>query len=277
MAGTRKTQIGKTLEADADKYPGKSHQRCGTYPRFTLSSHTPSHTRSTSMAELLRLVVHNYRCLRDVDFVATNINVVFGPNGVGKTTFPGRPLVRPGLRPSWHGRGRLLAPPRDWRPWPTTPSPATSGSILASRRARPPTGSRSATPRAGSSRSSGNASSRSGVGIELVNRVVGSDQAAFYHEQLSRRSPLKLRDPEKLAFSNFLLFCEPEEEAIELDLLLEVAASIQQQGRKPLPVAPLWFRIQCPHLPVGSLAEPLVRSEEPERSSCDRQSLRDDH
>ena len=39
------------------------------------------------MAELLRLVVHNYRCLRDVDFAASNINVVFGANGVGKSTF----------------------------------------------------------------------------------------------------------------------------------------------------------------------------------------------
>src|SRR5580692_1269125 len=39
------------------------------------------------MAELKRLVVHNYRCLRDVHVAASNINVLFGPNGVGKTTF----------------------------------------------------------------------------------------------------------------------------------------------------------------------------------------------
>ncbi len=57
--------------------------------------------------------------------------------------------------------------------------------------------------------------------IVLVNRAVGSDQAAFYHEQFQQAMTLKLRDPEKLAFSNFLLFYQPEEEAIELDSLLK--------------------------------------------------------
>ena len=55
----------------------------------------------------------------------------------------------------------------------------------------------------------------------MVNRLVGSDQVEFYHEGVAQTLTLKLRDPEKLAFSNFLLFFEPKEEAIELDLLLK--------------------------------------------------------
>jgi hypothetical protein len=46
-------------------------------------------------------------------------------------------------------------------------------------------------------------------------------ESAFYHEQFKQTLTLKLRDPEKLAFSNFLLFYEPGEEAIELDSLLK--------------------------------------------------------
>ena len=57
-------------------------------------------------------------------------------------------------------------------------------------------------------------------GIELVNRAVGSDQAAFYHEQLQQTITVKLRDPEKLALSNYLLFCDSQE-AADLDSLLK--------------------------------------------------------
>ncbi len=39
------------------------------------------------MPALLRLAVQNYRCLGRVDHVAREMNVLFGPNGVGKTTF----------------------------------------------------------------------------------------------------------------------------------------------------------------------------------------------
>ncbi len=57
--------------------------------------------------------------------------------------------------------------------------------------------------------------------IVLVNRVVGSDQATMYHEQLRQDVTIKLADPERLAFSNFVLFCPPEIEAQELSALLK--------------------------------------------------------
>ena len=171
------------------------------------------------MAELLRLVVHNYRCLRDVDFAATNINVVFGPNGVGKTTFLDalwfvRDCALHGTAEAassrHHGIGALAdnAEPGDERidigiETRTATYRITFG--YSSGRIEPFVGERLLSKRRQ---------------IELVNRVVGSDQAAFYHEQVKQMVTLKLRDPEKLAFSNFLMSCEPEEDAIELAVLL---------------------------------------------------------
>ncbi len=172
------------------------------------------------MAELLRLVVHNYRCLRDVNFTAANINVVFGSNGVGKSTFLDslwfvRDCALHGAAEaaSWrhHGIGALAdnAGPGDDHivigiETRTANYRITFG--FSSGRIEPFVGERLfSKPR----------------GIELLNRVVGSDQAAFYHEQFQQTLTLKLRDPEKLAFSNFLLFYDPKEEAIELDSLLK--------------------------------------------------------
>jgi predicted ATPase len=172
------------------------------------------------MAELLRLVVHNYRCLRDVDFGATNINVVFGPNGVGKTTFldalwfvrdcaiRGTPEAASSRH---HGIGALAdnAEPGDERIGIGIRTRTASYRITfgySSGRIEPFVGERLLSERRG---------------IELVNRAVGSDQAAFYHEQLQQTVTVRLRDPEKLALSNFLLFCDAEEEAIELDSLLK--------------------------------------------------------
>lgn len=172
------------------------------------------------MAELLRLVVHNYRCLRDVDFAASNINVVFGANGVGKSTFLDalwfvRECARRGTSKAassrHHGIGALAdnAEPGHDRidigiETRTATYLVTFG--YSSGRIEPFVGERLVSK------------SRR---IELVNRAVGSDQAAFYHEELQQTVALKLRDPEKLAFSNFLLFSEPKEEAIELDSLLK--------------------------------------------------------
>ncbi len=172
------------------------------------------------MAELLRLVVHNYRCLRDVDFAATNINVVFGPKGVGKTTHLDalwfvRDCALHGTAEAassrHHGIGALAdnAEPGDERidigiETRTATYRVTFG--YSSGRIEPFVGERLLSKRRQ---------------IELVNRVVGSDHASFYHEQFKQMVPLKLRDPEKLAFSNFLLFYEPQEEAVELDSLLK--------------------------------------------------------
>jgi predicted ATPase len=172
------------------------------------------------MPKLLRLVVHNYRCLRDVDFGATNINVVFGPNGVGKTTFLDalwfvRDCVLHGAAEAassrHHGIGALAdnAEPGDERIDIGIETRTSAYSVTfgySSGRIEPFVGEHFSSKRRQ---------------LELVNRSVGSDQATMYHEQLQQKVTLKLRDPEKLAFSNFLLFCNPEEEAIELDSLLK--------------------------------------------------------
>ena len=172
------------------------------------------------MPELLRLVVHNYRCLRDVDFQAGKINVVFGPNGVGKTTFLDalwfiRDCAIHGSAEAassrHHGIGALAdnVEPGDEQitigiETQTTEYVVTFG--YSSGRIEPFVGERLISKLRQ---------------LELVSRAIGSDQATLYHEQLRQPVLLKLRDPEKLALSNFLLFCEPKEEAIELDSLLK--------------------------------------------------------
>ena len=172
------------------------------------------------MAELLRLVVHNYRCLRDVDFAASNINVLFGPNGVGKSTFLDalwfvRDCARLGTAEAaslrHHGIGALAdnAEPGDERIEIGIETRSATYRVTfgySSGRIEPFVGERLVSK------------SRQ---IVLVNRAVGSDQVSFYHEEFQQNEQLKLRDPEKLAFNNFLLFYYPKEEAIELDSLLK--------------------------------------------------------
>jgi predicted ATPase len=164
-------------------------------------------------------MVHNYRCLRDVDFRTTGINVVFGPNGVGKTTFLDalwfvKECASRGTAEAassrHHGIGALTD---NAEPGERIDIEIETGAAVyrvsygySSGRIEPFVGERFFSK------------SR---GIELVNRAVGSDQAAFYHENLRQVLSLKLRDPEKLALSNFLLFSDPKEEAIELDSLLK--------------------------------------------------------
>ena len=172
------------------------------------------------MAELVRLVVHNYRCLREVDFAASNINVLFGPNGVGKSTFLDalwfvRECAGHGVAEAassrHHGIGVLsdCAEPGDERIDIGIGTASADYLITfgySSGRIEPFVGERLLSrPRK----------------IALVNRLVGSDKAELYHEQMQQTVAIKLPDPERLAFSNYLLFSEPREEAIEVDNLLK--------------------------------------------------------
>lgn len=172
------------------------------------------------MPQLVRLVVHNYRCLRDIDFPASKINVLFGPNGVGKSTFldalwfvrecAGRgPAEAASSRQ--HGIGLLTdtAEPGDERIHIGIGTESADYLVTfgySSGRIEAFVGERlTSRPRQ----------------IALVNRAVGSDKADLYHEQLEQTFTIKLRDPERLALSNYLLFSEPRDDALEIDNLLK--------------------------------------------------------
>ncbi len=172
------------------------------------------------MGDLIRLTVHNYRCLRDIDFLAGDLNVLFGPNGVGKTTFLDalwfvRDCAIRGTAEAasarHHGIGALTdgAEPGDERIEIGIETRAAKYTVTfgySSGRIEPFVGEHLFSK---------------ARDVELVERAVGSDQAVFHHEELNQPVSIRLRDPEKLAFSNFLLFHTPGQEALELDSLLK--------------------------------------------------------
>jgi predicted ATPase len=171
------------------------------------------------MPGLLRLTVQNYRCLRRVDYEAKSINVLFGPNGIGKTTFLDalwfiRDCAIRGTAESastrHHGIGALAdnSEPGDEQIRIKVETPEAEYGITfgySSGRIEPFAGERLYSK------------SRQ---IDLIQRAVGSAQATFYHEQLEQPVSIKLRDPEKPALSNYLLFTDTKAEANEIDSLL---------------------------------------------------------
>jgi predicted ATPase len=171
------------------------------------------------MPQLLRLVVRNYRCLRSVDYDARALNILFGPNGVGKTTFLDalwfiRDCAIRGTEESastrHHGIGALAdnAEPGDEQIGIKIETAAAAYEItfgFSAGRIEPFVGELLASKLRQ---------------INLIQRAVGSAQASFYHEQMAQEVPIKLRDPEKLALNNYLLFTDGGGEANEIDSLL---------------------------------------------------------
>lgn len=168
------------------------------------------------MPERLQAIgVKNFRCLRDVTVATQPINVLFGPNGMGKTSFldavwfvrdcaiRGTELASSDRH---HGIGVL---------WDGAETDARIEIVLRTRMAE---------YAISFGYSSGRIEPFVGEQLRslsrdrlLVDRKIGSDHAAFYHEVMHRQFDVKLRDPEKLAFTNYLLFCDPSEETEELD------------------------------------------------------------
>ncbi len=169
---------------------------------------------------LERLIIHNYRCLRDIDVKVSSINVLFGPNGVGKTTFLDalsfiRECVSRGAAEAaadrHHGIGLL-----------------TDHLEPGDERIHIGIGVASADYAVTFGYSSGRIESFVGERLvsrsrelALINRIVGSDQATFYHEQLRRTYTIDLPDPERLALSTFLLYSIADIEATEVNALLK--------------------------------------------------------
>jgi predicted ATPase len=159
--------------------------------------------------------VNNFRCLKSVEVETRPINVLFGPNGIGKSSFldavwfmrdcaiRGTELASSDRH---HGIGVLWdgAAPED-RIEISLRSELAEYTVsfgYSSGRIEPFVGEtlRSLTRK-----------------MVLVDRKIGSDTATFFHETMGQAVTIKLREPEKLAFTNYLLLCEPGEETAELD------------------------------------------------------------
>jgi len=153
-----------------------------------------------------------------VDYEPKNMNVLFGPNGVGKTTFLDalwfvRDCAIRGVEESasarHHGIGALTddVEPGDEQIRIKVATPEAEYEITfgySAGRIEPFVGERLYSK------------SRR---MDLIHRAVGSAQATFYHEQMEQDVAIKLRDPEKLAYNNYLLFTDAKAEVNEIDSL----------------------------------------------------------
>lgn len=165
--------------------------------------------------QLRTISVRNFRCLKDVVVNARPINVLFGPNGIGKSSFLDavwfvRDCAIRGTETAssdrHHGIGVLWDGAE-----PDARIEITLGSELAEYTVSFGYSSGRIEPFVGEQLRS---LSREKV---LVDRKIGSDSAIFYHEAMHQDMQVKLREPEKLAFTNYLLFCDPSEETEEMD------------------------------------------------------------
>ena len=180
----------------------------------------------------------------------------------GRTTFWTRWLDRD----PWYGPSGLRSSSRHRR---------TVG------RAEPDDTSRSVEPRArflgsppvGSSPLSGRSCGQRS-GTWLIDRKDRQRRGGFFHEGLQQTMTVKLRDPEKLALSNYLLFCEPGAETAELaelltsDPLLPLCATkffqLRRLGSEANHHTHLWDRWQ--NLVVGSATSTTGGSDQALRS-----------
>lgn len=170
------------------------------------------------MIGLKSITARNYRCLRDLTLPCESIQVLFGPNGVGKTTlldavwFLRDCAIRgtdQAASDRHHGVGVLWdgAEPEDRLEIALeTEDCAYSVSFgFSSGRIEPFVGERLVSTK------------RNRV---LIDRRAGSAEVLFFHEQLATESRIPLHDPERLAFSNYQLFCRVSPEVARLDDLL---------------------------------------------------------
>jgi predicted ATPase len=168
--------------------------------------------------KLTRLRIKNFRSLADVTVDLKDLNVLFGSNGAGKSTFLDtvwfiRDCAINGVESASsarsHGIGAL---------WEEADEGANISIAIetdtvdyevlfgySSGRIEPFVGERLYSKNRH---------------ICLIDRKIGSNKATFYHLKLDQQVAIELRDPEKLAFSRYVDFQEGVEEAADLDRLL---------------------------------------------------------
>jgi len=178
--------------------------------------------------------VKNYRCLKQVDVKMSPINVLFGPNGVGKSSFLdairfvhecadlGTDMASSNRN---HGLGTL---------WDGANPNARIEITLQTKQAE-------YTVSFGFS--DGRIEPRAGEHLRsltsdktLIRREAGSSTANFYDEDSGQEMSVKLREPNKLAFANYLLLCKPTKETEEID---EVLRSVLQYDSRAIDFHPL--------------------------------------
>lgn len=169
------------------------------------------------MLGLTRIRVRNYRALADIDLDLRPVNVVFGPNGTGKSTLLDtlyffRDCAIRGVEVASsersHGIGIL---------WDGAEEDAGILVELATNRvAYELTFSLSTgriEPFAGEKL-------RSSRATALIDRSPGSEHATLYHDNIGQAVPITLREPQKLSLGLFRDFNQGHSDAGYLDKLL---------------------------------------------------------
>jgi predicted ATPase len=175
-----------------------------------------------------RIHIQNFRSLENITLDLDLLNVLFGPNGVGKSTF---------LDTIWFVRDCAI------RGVDSASSDRDHGIGILWNEADPnahiiirlETDTFEYTVEFGFS--SGRIEPFVGEKlfskekqIVLIERVPGSDKADFYHSNMNDTAVVKLRQPEKLALTQYLYFQDTSQEAADADRLFRFVHSYQTRS-----------------------------------------------
>jgi predicted ATPase len=169
-------------------------------------------------SKLTRLHVRNYRALADISCRLQPLNVIFGANGAGKSSFLDtiwfvRDCAINGVEHASssrsHGVGMLWDGAEQGESLSITlENQAVTFELrfgFSAGRIEPFLGERL---------------TRKSDGVVLIDRTVGSDKARFHNAGLNEDVQVTLREPQKLSLNRYLDFDERVPEAQELDSVL---------------------------------------------------------